>query len=151
MIPRSYSIPPSLIRYGEENTVAVRIWGGRITFIGNNSGLVKGALTAVLDPYQTMMREPGGTTAVPFRLFDLSDAQRGKGFEIIFAFPAEVAESHGATLSYNLTDILGQTFATGEVPMKPAKKGVVQAVVSIDSETAVQFYLRGRVKALLSL
>ncbi|NLB68798.1 MAG: hypothetical protein GX804_03805 [Lentisphaerae bacterium] len=150
MIPRSYSIPPSLIRYGEENTVAVRIWGGRITFIGNNSGLVKGALTAVLDPYQTMMREPGGT-AVPFRLFDLSDAQRGKGFEIIFAFPAEVAESHGATLSYNLTDILGQTFATGEVSVKPAKKGVVQAVVSIDSETAVQFYLRGRVKALLSL
>ncbi|MGI5869521.1 MAG: hypothetical protein ACOX9C_08790 [Kiritimatiellia bacterium] len=150
MIPRTYSIPPSLIRYGAENTIAVRIWGGDITFIGAKSGLAKGLLTATFDPYQIAMRDPGGQ-AVPYRLYDLSDAQRGKPFEIVFPFPADVAQAAGARLQYQFSDILGGSFLSGESPLLPAGDGVVQAVAPIDGKTAQTIYLRGRIKATLTI
>ena len=150
MIPRAYSVPASLIRYGAENTIAVRIWGGNITFIGGSSGLVKGLLTAEFDPYQVAMREPGGQ-AVPYRLFDLSDAQRGKPFEMLIPFPAEVAQNADTRLQYQLNDILGVSFFSGEAPLMPVQDGLVQAVVPIDRETAQRVYLCGRIKVALTI
>ena len=150
MIPRTYSVPPSLIRYGAENTIAVRIWGGNITFIGDDSGLVKGLLTAEFDPYQITMREPGGQ-AVPYRLFDLSEAQHGKPFEVVFSFPAEVAQTPDTRLHYQFLDILGAEFSAGDISLVPGREGVVQAAAPVDRETAQKFYLRGRIKVALTL
>ncbi len=65
----------------------MRIWGGDITFIGNNSGLIKGPLVAEFDPYAVQMREPGGK-AVPAPLFDLSEARAEKPFRKSFSFSA---------------------------------------------------------------
>jgi len=148
LIPRVYTIPPSAIRYGENNTIALRIWGGNLTFIGNKSGLVKGPLSVELDPYLVRMREPGGE-ALPFGLFDLSGAQHGKPFEILFSFPAEVAREPGSKLGYRLNDYLGKEILSGTAALTPGPEGTVQAVVPIDRETAQTIYFRGRFRAAL--
>ena len=149
-INRAYMVPPSLIKYGENNTIAIRIWGGNLGFIGNNSGLIKGPLVAELDPYRIMMREPGGE-AVAAELFDLSDARQGKPFEIVFSFPSDLAKEPGAQLGYRLTDYTGGEIKSGKVPLTPGKDGVLQAVVAIDRETAQTIYFRGRFRASLSV
>ena len=150
LITRSYTVPASLVRYGEENTIAIRIWGGNITFIGNDSGLVRGPLTAVLDPFQVYMRDPGGKQ-VPAPLYDLSEAQRGRPFEILFPFPAEMGGEPGVRLAYRLSDYTGKEIASGAVPLQAAAEGLVHGVVSIDSRTAQVIYFRGRFRAALVL
>lgn len=147
-ITRTYTVPPSVIRYGEINSIAIRIWGGDITFIGNKSGLIKGPLVAELDPYRVKMRTPGGE-AVAAELFDLSDARQGKPFEIVFPFPAELAKEPGGKLSYRLMDYVGKEIISGKSPLAPGADGLVQAVVSVDRETAQAIYLRGRFRASL--
>lgn len=147
-INRIYTVPPALIRYGENNTIAIRIWGGNITFIGNKSGLIKGSLTAIFDPYGVKMREIGGKE-VSYDLFDLSDARQGKPFEIVFPFPAEIAKEPGTQLVYRLADVLGNEIQAGKVPFSPGQNGTVQAVVNIDRQTAHTIYLRGRLRASL--
>ena len=83
---RLYVVPASILHYGELNTIAIRVWGGVLGFDGAASeGLVAGDFSATLDPYYVSMRKPGGTEQ-PGQLFDLSDAQQGKPFEIIFRF-----------------------------------------------------------------
>ena len=142
-ITRSYTVPASVLRYGATNTIALRIWGGRITFIGANSGLVKGPLVAECDPYRVGMREPGGTT-VPAELFDLSDARQGKPFEIVVPFPADLLDAPGGQLRYRVADGLGNAILAGRAPLAPAGEGVVQAVVPVGREAAQTVYLRGR-------
>jgi hypothetical protein len=145
---RVYTVPPSLIRYGENNTIAIRIWGGHLTFVGNNSGLVKGPLVAELDPFLVQLREPGGK-AVPYQLFDLSDAKQGKPFEIIFSFPADLKKSGGAVLKYKLTDFNSKEIKSGQTELTAATEKIAQATVAIDRETAQTIYLRGRFNANL--
>jgi hypothetical protein len=145
-ILRSYTVPSSLIRYGALNSIAIRIWGGDLTFIGDKSGLVKGPLQAELDPYYVSIRTPGGPE-VPAELFDLSDARQGKPFEIIFRFPPDLAKTPGAQLSYHLSDLNGGEIKSGKVPLVLGSDQLAQAVVSIDRETAQTIYLRGRFQA----
>jgi hypothetical protein len=148
-LTRAYTVPAAALRYGAENTIAIRIWGGNITFIGNNSGLIKGPLAAELDPYLPQMRAPGGQ-AVPFQLFDLSEAQRGQPFEVLFPFPAEVASEPGSKLNYRFSDMLGNEITAGKAPLVAgAAAGVVQAVVPVDQATAQTIYFRGRFRASL--
>jgi len=147
-ITRTYSVPPSLIRYGAENTIAIRIWGGDITFIGNKSGLIKGPLVAELDPYQVKLRTPGGE-AVAAELFDMSDARLGKPFEIVFSFPPEIAKEPGAQIKYQLVDYTGGPILSGKTPLAAGSDGSLQGVVAIDSKTAETIYLRGRFRANL--
>ena len=147
LIQRVYTVPVSLIKYGEANSIVTRIWGGKITFIGDKSGLIKGPLTAELNPYGMQMRAPGGQ-AVPYDLFDLNEAQRGMPFEIIFPFPTEVAPEPGAKLSYRLIDFTGQQLAAGTAPLTVAN-GKLQAVVPVDRETSQTLYFRGRFTASL--
>lgn len=147
-ITRAYTVPAALVRYGAKNTVAIRIWGGNITFIGDKSGLIKGPLAAEFDPYGVQMREPGGA-AVPADLFDLSDARQGKPFEIVFSFPAEVAAEPGARLSYRLEDFLGNEIQSGKLPLVPGPEQQVRAVVAVGREAAQTVYLRGRLQASL--
>ena len=146
LINRAYVIPAGLIRYGQENSIALRIWGGRITFIGDNSGLIKGNLRAEFDPYLPLMRQPGGE-AVPFPLFDLSDAQRGKEFEIVMPFPAVLVGEGGAFLNYRLTDYTGRGITAGCAPLTVGEDGLARAVLTIDRQTAQTIYLRGRFRA----
>ena len=145
---RSYVVQPSLIRYGEDNSIAVRIWGGNITFIGDKSGLVKGPLVAELDPYHVMLREPGGE-AVAAELFDLSDARYGKPFEIIFPFPAEIAKEQNLSLVYRINDPVDQEITSGKVQLTTGKDGILQAVVGIGKEAAETIFLRSRFKVIL--
>ena len=145
---RSYTVPSSLIRYGELNTMAIRIWGGNLTFIGDKSGLIAGPLVAEMDPYGVSMREPGGAE-VPAELFDLSDARQGKPFEIIFRFPPELAKTPSTQLNYRLADLNGNEIKSGKVPLALGADQTSQAVVGVDRETAQTIYLRGRLQANL--
>ena len=47
---RVYPVPAKLVKYGAENIVATRRWGGDVAFQGRNSGLAKGPFTAEFDP-----------------------------------------------------------------------------------------------------
>ena len=148
-ITRSYTVPSALVKYGEDNAIAIRIWGGDITFIGNKSGLVKGQLLAELDPYQVCLREPAGE-AVPAQLFDLSEAQRGKPFEIVVPFPSDVA-APGATLAYRVGDSAGNEIFSGRAPLVAGAPGTLQAVIAVGSEAAQVAYLRGRLRLALEI
>jgi len=149
-ILRSYTVPASLIRYGQPNTISLRIWGGNLTFIGDKSGLIAGPLEAELNPYQVYLRRPDGHE-MPAQLFDLSDAQRGQPFDIIFRFPTELAKSPGAQLAYCLTDFNGNEIKSGEVALTSGTDHTAQAMVSVDRETAQTIYLRGRFQAGLTI
>ncbi|MBN8526049.1 MAG: hypothetical protein J0M02_12000 [Planctomycetes bacterium] len=148
-LTRSYTVPAALVRYGEENQIAVRIWGGNLSFIGDKSGLAKGPLTAEFDPYAVLMRDPGGT-AVAAELYDLSAAQRGKPFEIIVPFPAEVA-APGTTLVYAVGGAGGDRIVSGRTPLLAAEGGTAQAVIAMAAPAAQQAYLRGRLRLTLQL
>ncbi len=147
-LTRSYVVPPSLIRYGAENTIALRLWGGHLTFIGNKSGLIAGPLVATFDPYHVSFREPG-KEAVPAELFDLSDAQRGKPFDIIIPFPGAVMKEKGTQLNYRLTDYGGRQIKAGKIPLAATANGNAEAVISIDRALSQTVYLRGRMRATL--
>jgi len=142
---RTYTAPPSIIHYGATNTIALRIWGGNLGFQIRDSGLVAGVYTAELDPYGVRMQEPGGSEQAP-SLFDLSSAQRGKPFEIVFRFPGELLKSGSGKLHYNLTDFYNNSIGTGVVPVTLSKEGVALGVVSIDAPTSQAIYLCGRIK-----
>ena len=141
---RTYTVPPELIRYGETNTIALRIWGGNLTFIGDKSGLIAGPLVAELDPYAMLMREPGGS-AVPADLFDLSDTQRGKPFEIGFALPAEVTKQ-AQNISYRVSDFAGNEITTGTAKQPADENGVARIWVPLDRTASQTAYLRGRLR-----
>lgn len=147
---RVYTVSPSLIRYGEANAMAIRIWGGNLAFIGEKNGLTAGPLVAELDPYGMNMREPGGAE-VAAELFDLSDAQRGKPFEIVLSFPPEVAKDAGATLSYRLADYQGNEIQSGKAALKPGSDHKLRAVVAVPPHAAQTIYLRGRLRISLIL
>ena len=145
---RTYIVPPSLIRYGENNQIAIRIWGGHITFIGNKSGLIKGPLVAELDPYTVKFRKPGGEAMAP-DLFDLSDAQQGQPFEIVFSFPGELAQAAGSQVQFKLVNSVGTALASGQAPLVVGEKGIATATVPVDLETSRKVYLSGRLWAQL--
>ncbi len=147
---RSYAVPSSLIRHGEPNTIAIRIWGGDLTFIGEASqGLVTGEFSATFDPYAVEFREPGAA-GQPAQSFDLSDAATGNPFEMIFRFPA--GETKGpATLRCALTDVSGGPIATLEAPVQKDNDGAAFAVVMADPALARTLALRARFKADLEV
>lgn len=151
-LPRAYVVPASVLRYGEANTIVVRVWGGNLSFTGDKSGLTKGLLCANIDPYGVWMREPG-KDAVPAEAFDLSDAQRGKPFEVLFRLPPEVAKDN--KLRYKLADPIGTEIAAGVADFAPEPVGAggpseaAQASVTLQGETAQKAYLAGRLSVTL--
>lgn len=151
-LQRVYTVPASVIRFGESNTIAVRVWGGNLGFINEASqGLVAGNFSATLDPYYVSMRFPlengAGGRELPAQLFDLSDAQRGKPFEIIFRFPGDKIDDT-AKLQCELKDFSGGTIASLSAPVEK-NKDCAFAVVKINAEIAQAIYLHGRFKANL--
>jgi hypothetical protein len=153
LIPRVYTIPPSMLRYGQPNTIAIRVWGGNLTFIGSKSGLIAGPYTAELNPYRITAREPGGDDSAErnIELFDLSEAQRGKPFDLVFRFPKEILNNGAGQMHYTLTDYYGGSIKAGVAPVSVDKDGIARGVVSIDNATSQAIYLRGRFKAELDV
>ena len=157
LLPRQYSVPADLVKFGEANTIAVRVWGADGGTAGPSAaGLIPGLLPkgpyylAEADPYAVRLRKPGGEE-MPSDRFDLTDAQRGMPFETVFRFPKDVLKSGEATLSYVLADFYGGTITSGSLPITAGADGLPQAVVAIDAETSKTIYLRGRYKAFLSV
>lgn len=155
---RTYTVPPSVVKYGEPNTVAVRTWGvNGLGAASSKSGLVAGSdpratyYQAELDPFAVRLRNSANDAEVGMDDFDLSAAQQGQTFEAVFRFPADVLKSGAATASYILTDFYGQPIGSGQTPVAAGKDGLAQAVVSIDAATARTIYLRGRFKAFLAV
>ncbi len=142
---RTYTAPPSLIHYGAINMIAVRIWGGNLGFQVANSGMVEGIYTALLDPYEVKLSKPHGEEQAP-SLYDLSSAQKGEAFELVFRFPGEILKSGTGTLHYHVTDFYGRALTSGVVPVKVDKDGIARGVVPIEAVTAQSVYLRGRFK-----
>jgi hypothetical protein len=151
MLQRVYTVPPTVLRYGQPNTIAIRVWGGNLTFIGSKSGLVAGPYTAELSPYRVAAREQGGdeSTERNIELLDLSEAQRGKPFELVFCFPNEILNHGAGQMRYILSDYYGEPIISGEAPINVGKDGIGRGVVTIDNAMSQTIYLRGRFKAEL--
>ncbi len=149
---RIYSIPASLVRYGASNTIAVRLWGGRIGGSAN-SGLVAGKYTITIDRYRLSARPTGGTSTqeVPVQLYDLSSAQSGQTFELVFRLDPVLVTQSSPNLIYSLTDFYGVALQSGTVPVTVDPDGIARGVVSITSATAQAIYLGGRFKASCQL
>lgn len=157
MMQRQYSVPASAVKYGQPNTIAVRVWGiGGGTFGVSKCGLTAGTdpkgtyYVADLDAYAVRLRKPGAKDEVSPDQFDLSDAQHGMPFDVVFRFPADAIKKGPGTLRYTLVDYYGHPMLAGQAPVT-GTSGVAEAVVAIDAEQSKQFYLRGRFKAHLVL
>jgi len=144
MQQRKYIVPASLLQYGQVNILAVRVWGGKLTYTSSKSGLVKGPFTAELNPFTIMASEPGLQDYKDIELFDLTNAQKGNPFEMVFRFPKDVLDAEGALLKYSLKDFYGIEIAAGEVPVTLGTNRFAEGIVNIDGKTAQTIYLRGR-------
>jgi len=150
---RSYIVPASLVHFGGTNTVAIRVWGGPSGSEGSSSGLASGTIQGVLDPFQVSARNTGGTIAseLPLQLYDLSNAQKGQTFELVFRYAQTVIPAGGANMTYTLTDFYGASIKTGTVPVAIGTDNIARGVVSVDAASATAIYLGGRFKATLVL
>jgi hypothetical protein len=146
-LTRTYTVPSRLIRYGGSNSIALRIWGGNLSFIGDKSGLTKGPMQAELDPYAVLLRDPGGE-AMPADLYDLSDAQHGRPFAVVVPLPAEIAVG-GGSLTYAMTGMSGEPIVAGRTDLAAAGPGVVQAQFTVAGAAAEAAYLAGRLRLIL--
>lgn len=145
---RTYTIPASLIHFGQPNTIAIRLWGGNIGFEGKKSGLIAGDYQAVLDRYQVMARPVGGAVQdeVPVSLWDLSNAQRGEAFELVYRLDPELLADSPAHFQYALTDFARTPILSGTVPILTGSDGLKRAVIVVDASSSRQLYLSGRFK-----
>ena len=150
MAVRTYTVAPALIHYGKANTIAIRAWGGNCYVARAGSGLVPGVYTAEADANHVLFRPPGGEEMAA-ELFDLTDAQRGKAFEIVVPLPADILKGDAGQLEYTLVDFYKTPLKTGGVALAADKQGVLRAVVAIDQETAQKIYFAGRVKLNLDV
>ncbi len=149
LLQRVYTIPATVLRYGQENTIAIRVWGGNLTFIGSKSGPGCWPYTAELSSYRIAAREQGSEDSAErnIELFDLSEAQRGKPFELVFRFPKEILNNGAGQMNYALTDYYGGSIGAGVTLVKVGNDGIARGVVNIDPEMSQAIYLGGRFKA----
>ncbi len=146
--PRVYTIPASSIRYGQPNTLAIRLWGGNLGFQGKKSGLVAGTYKGVLDLYHIMARNPLGSISSekPLELWDLSSAQQGHAFELVYRFDPAVVPT-GAQAVYTLKDFYGASILTGTTTVTTGTDNIARAVASISAPVSQTIYYAGRFKA----
>ena len=153
-LTRNYLIPASLVNFGGANIIAIRIWGGSMGLSYNNSGLIAGTINGILDPFRVMARNTGGSIAseVPIELYDLSGAQQGNTFEIVFNYPQTILTGTGANLTYTLRDFYGASILGAKtVPTTTGTDGIVRGVASISGTVAQALYVAGRFSTVLVL
>ncbi|MDD3319858.1 MAG: T9SS type A sorting domain-containing protein [Paludibacter sp.] len=153
MMERSYTVPASLVHYGQTNTIAVRVWGGNLSFIGSNSGLASGTFSAELNPYSLLAGDvdQAESTYQHINLFDFSDRQKGKPFKLKFSFPKSTFDQGAAKLKYSIKDYYNALIATSTVSISSAPDGSCYAIVPVDSSTARSIYLKGRFVAIQTI
>ncbi len=144
---RLYTAPPSVLRYGQTNTIAIRVWGvatASWTYRDNN-GLIDGPYRATLDPCAPLIRRAGASAgeAVPVQSFDFTHAQRDLPCEMLCPFPAGMLEGNSARLQYTLTDHYGQLIASGQTDVQTAGDLAV-GVLPLDAAALRTIYLRSR-------
>ena len=110
LAPRSCTALPDEVRYGDWNTIAIRVWGAREGAFRSESGLIEKAPQTVLNPNRLWAARLGGK-AVPLERFDLSDAQRDLPFELIFLMSGEPA-----AVEWTLGDIVEDHSAKAAKP-----------------------------------
>ncbi len=150
ILPRVYFIPPSLLRAGANNTIAIRIWGGRLGLQGAKSGLVAGQYTIEAVSAGLFVRDVGADPKQDrlLQLYDLSDAQRGHPFDLVFRFDVPPSPGNDRAFAYKLTDFYGDTLKSGETSLSTDANGITTGIVRIDPETSRKIYLAGRFKAI---
>lgn len=151
LIPRVYTVPPSLLRYGSDNQITIRTWGlDGVGVEGKDFGLIGGAYTAVLDPLQTGFRKKGGAVEQTVDHFDLAMAQQGMPFEMIVRFPATAFPGLSGNIMYTIADFYNNKIDSGNIKiMQDARKGIVHALLPISEQTSQSIYFSGRFKLLL--
>ena len=149
ILPRVYFVPPSLVRAGTKNTIAIRIWGGRLGLQGAKSGLVAGQYTIEAVSSGLFARDVGADPKQDrlLQLYDLSDAQRGHPFDLVFRFDPPPSSGDGA-FAYKITDFYGDTLTSGETSLTTDANNSATGVVRIDPEISRKIYLAGRFKAI---
>ncbi len=150
---RQYMIPASLLRYGQSNTIAIRTWGGNFGSSSNNSGLLAGTYTMTLDPYLVMAHDTGApiSAETPVQNYDLSAAQQGRAFDLVFRYPSSIMTSGTANLTYTLKDFYGASIQTGTVPVSVGADNLVRGIVNVSIASSQAIYLGGRFVATLTL
>ena len=90
---------------------------------------------------------------LPSRFFDLSSAQQGNPFELVFRFPNAIFMSPTSTLTYAVTDFYGMPIANGSpVQVTPGVgDGIARGIVPLTSIQSQQIYFAGRFIVNLSL
>lgn len=150
---RVYTVSASLLHYGQTNTIAIRVWGGNLSFIGSVSGLASGVFTAGLNP---LFISAGDIDQVEsayqhINLFDFSDRQRGKLFNLKFRYPKSTFDIGATKLKCSIRDYYNSLIITSTVSISPATDGSCYAIVPVDSSTARSIYLRGRFVAVQAI
>lgn len=147
---RVYTVPPSILHYGQTNTIAVRVWGGNLSFIGSVSGLASGTFAASLHPLFILAGDLDQTesTYQHVNLFDFSDRQRGKPFNLKFRYSKSTFDNGAVKLKCSIRDYYNSLIITSTVSISRATDGSCYATVPVDSSTARSIYLRGRFVAV---
>lgn len=149
---RCYIVPASVLKPGQENSIAIHLWGvdGRGQEKERNNGLVAGPWSAEFDPWRPHLRPAGGEPAqeLPAEGFDISAGQQGRPCELVFRLPKEVAPE-GGRLRFALMDWYGKLIRDGEVPLQAGADALLRGVVPLDAAAARALYLRGRFRANL--
>src|SRR5262249_26370442 len=153
LLQRTYVVSPKILRYGRSNSLTVRVWGGNLTFIEKGSGLTEGPYTVEMNLYRLAARKQGAESSseIDIELFDLSDAQRGEPFELVFRFPKEILNNRASQMHYALSDYYGTSIGGGVVAVSAGADSIDRGVVRIDEDLAQIIYLRGRFKAEVAI
>jgi hypothetical protein len=146
MMKRLYTVPSSLLHYGQTNTIAVRVWGGNLSFIGSVSGLASGTFNAELNPYCVLAGDvdQDESTYRHVNFLDFSDRQKGKPFKLVFRYSSSLITSGATQLKYTINDYYKKTISSGTTSISLGTDGTAHATVTVDSTTAQEIYLRGR-------
>jgi hypothetical protein len=131
-------IEPGQVRYGEVNTIAVRIHNWY-----RSGGMTQSPFRIGPEPERIAMRWQGqGEDAErPFADFEKGPlAPVGRTAEVVVRLMAELGDLAGARLDYRLVDCFHATVAVGSAPLAPAADGDLVAVVGLDGEQTRRMY-----------
>jgi hypothetical protein len=152
IIKREYAVPDALIKYGEENVIAVRAWGmlGQGTE-GASFGLAQGPFTARFDPYAVMLQrtDQKNSGECDPRMFDISDGQHSMTFNIINRFDADKFEGDLKSIGYKLTDFYDTDLLSGNATALAQKGEPTKSIINIGKEVARKIYFAGRFKLII--
>jgi hypothetical protein len=152
LINREYTIPISLIKYGEENVIAIRAWG----MLGNGTegsrfGLAQKPFISA-DPLAVTLQRTDKLNAVECEpgLFDISDGQQNLKFNIINKIQTPECDKILTNVIYSLFDYYDNELNSGSISNSVSTNGITKVTVPVDQLTAQKLYFSGRFKVYLS-